>query len=296
MYDLIIIGMGISGISAAIYAKRGGLNVLIIENNTPGGLINKINKIENYPGFQSISGPDLAFNLFTTINELKIPYKLEEVTDVTLAEIKQVKTTQQTYKCHNLLIASGRHFKKLGLEREEEFLGRGISTCALCDGALYKNSDIAVVGGGSSALSEALYLANIVNKVYLIHRREEFRGEETLVEQVKQKANIEVILNNEVTKLKIEDDKLTGVILKDNQEINIKGLFIYIGFIPNTQFLANTSLKMANGYILVDDNQQTNIKGVYASGDVTQKEIYQIINAASEGAIAAINIINNNSQ
>lgn len=290
MYDLIIIGMGISGVSASIYAHRAGMKVLLLEGSAPGGTINKISKIENYPGILSISGPDLAFNLFDEINKMEIEYKLEKVTNVSLDETKKVETSNNTYEAKNLLIASGRRPKMLGLENEEKFLGKGISTCALCDGALYKNSDIAVVGGGSSALSEALYLSNIANKVYLIHRRDEFRGEETLVEEIKQKNNIELILNNEVTKLKIEDDKLIGIILKDNRTINIKGLFTYIGFIPNTDFLKNTNINMENDYILVDNHQETNIKGVYASGDVTKKEIYQIINAASEGAEAVINM------
>ena len=288
MYDLIIIGMGISGISASIYAKRAGMNVLLLEGSAPGGTINKISNIENYPGFASISGPDLAYNLFQEVNKMNIEYKLEKVTDVILDNMKTVKTTSNVYEAKYLLIATGRRPKLLGLKDEEKFLGRGISTCALCDGALYKNSDVAVIGGGSSALSEALYLANIVNKVYLIHRRDEFRGEDTLIKEVKEKENIELILNNEVKDLKIEDDTLKGIILKDGKEIKVKGVFLYIGFIPNTDFLKNSEIKMEDGYILVDEHHETNIKGVYASGDVTKKEIYQIINAASEGAESVV--------
>ena len=288
MYDLIIIGMGISGISASIYAKRAGMKVLLLEGSAPGGTVNQISEIENYPGINRISGPDFAYNLFEEVNKLGIEYKLEKVTDVIIDDSKKVKTTKNVYEAKNLLIASGRRPKRLGLEREEEFLGKGISTCALCDGALYKNSDIAVIGGGSSALSEALYLSNIVNKIYLIHRREEFRGEEILIEEIKKRKNIELILKNEVTKLKIEDDTLKGIILKDGKEIDVKGIFIYVGFIPNTDFLKNTEIKMEDGYILVNENHETNIKGVYASGDVTKKDIYQIVNAASEGAEAVV--------
>ena len=288
MYDLIIIGMGISGISASIYAKRAGMNVLLLEGSAPGGTVNQISEIENYPGINRISGPDFAYNLFEEVNKLGIEYKLEKVTDVIIDDSKKVKTTKNVYEAKNLLIASGRRPKRLGLEREEEFLGKGISTCALCDGALYKNSDVAVIGGGSSALSEALYLSNIVNKIYLIHRREEFRGEDILIEEVKKRKNIELILKNEVTKLKIEDDTLKGIILKDGKEIDVKGIFIYVGFIPNTDFLKNTDIKMEDGYILVNENHETNIKGVYASGDVTKKDIYQIVNAASEGAEAVV--------
>lgn len=289
MYDLIIIGMGISGISASIYAHRAGLKVLLLEGSAPGGTINSISEIENYPGVSKISGPDLAYNLFDEVNKMGIEYKLEKVTDVILEEeSKKVKTTNNVYETKYLLIASGRRPKMLGLKNEERFLGKGISTCALCDGALYKNSDIAVIGGGSSALSEALYLANMVNKIYLIHRRDEFRGEDTLIKEVEQKDNIELILNNEVKELKIEEDTLKGIILKDDKELEVKGIFIYIGFTPNTDFLKNTGIKMEEGYILVNNHHETNIKGVYATGDVVKKEIYQIINAASEGAEAVI--------
>ena len=288
MYDLIIIGMGVSGISASIYAHRAGLKVLLLEGSAPGGTINSISEIENYPGISKISGPDLAYNLFEEVNILGIEYKLEKVTDVILEDIKRVKTTNNVYEAKYLLIASGRRPKMLGLKNEEKFFGKGISTCALCDGALYKNSDVAVIGGGSSALSEALYLSNIVNKVYLIHRRDEFRGEDTLIREVKEKGNIELILNNEAQELVIEDNVLKGIMLKDGKKIDIKGIFIYVGFIPNTDFLESTDIKREDGYILVDEHHETNIKGVYASGDVLKKEIYQIINAASEVAEAEI--------
>ena len=222
------------------------------------------------------------------MNILSIEYKLEKVTDVILEDIKRVKTTNNVYEAKYLLIASGRRPKMLGLKNEEKFFFFFFSTCALCDGALYKNSDVAVIGGGSSALSEALYLSNIVNKVYLIHRRDEFRGEDTLIREVKEKGNIELILNNEAQELVIEDNVLKGIMLKDGKKIDIKGIFIYVGFIPNTDFLESTDIKREDGYILVDEHHETNIKGVYASGDVLKKEIYQIINAASEGAEAVI--------
>lgn len=291
MYDLIIIGMGVSGISAAIYAKRAGLKILILDGSTPGGTLNIIPNIENYPGIKSISGPDLAFNLYNEVIDLNIEHKLEQVTDVILDDIKTVKTKDNAYQSKYLLIASGRKPRMLGLKDEEKYLGHGISTCALCDGSFFKGEDVAVVGGGSSALSEAIYLSHIVNKVYLIHRREEFRAENTLIEQIKEISNIELILNNEVEELITKDDKLVGLKLTD-RNISIKAMFIYIGFLPNTDFIKNTDIKLENGYILTDVNGETNIRGVYASGDVIKKEIYQIINAASEGAIASINISN----
>ncbi len=292
MYDLIIIGMGVSGISGAIYAKRAGLKVLLLDHSAPGGTLNIIPEIENYPGIDNISGPDLAMNLFNTVNKLGIEYKLEEVTDVILDNIKTVKTKDNAYQSKYILIASGRKPKMLGLKDEDKYIGNGISTCALCDGAFFKGKEVAVIGGGSSAVSEALYLSKIVKKVYLIHRREEFRAENTLIDKLKQIKNIELILNNEVTSLITDNNQLIGLKLKDHN-INISGMFLYIGFIPNTDFLHNTALKLENGYIIVDSNGETNIEGVYAAGDVTKKEIYQIINAASEGALAAINISKN---
>ncbi len=292
MYDLIIIGMGISGISAGIYAKKAGLKVLMLESSSPGGTINQIPHIENYPGFPSITGPDLAMNLFNTVNDLQIEYKLEKVTDVILEEIKTVKTTNNAYQSKYLLIASGRKPRLLPLKNIEKFLGKGISTCALCDGAFYKNQDVAVIGGGDSALSESLYLAKIVKTVYLIHRRKEFRGIEELIKKVKNTSNIKIIYDNEVTALITKKDKLTGLKLKD-QDLMVSGVFIYIGSDPNTDFLHNTSLKMENGYLIVNNQYETNIPGVYATGDVIKKDIYQLITAASEGATAAINISEN---
>jgi len=292
MYDLIIIGMGISGISAAIYAKRANLKVLMIEGSAPGGTLNKITNVENYPGISSVSGPDFAFNLFTKVQELEIEYKIEEVTDI-ITDTKTIKTKNNVYQAKNILIATGRRPKLLGLDKEETLLGKGISTCALCDGALYKNKEVAVIGGGSSALAESIHLSKLVKKVYLIHRREEFRGEDTLVEEVKNTNNIELILNNEIKELKEENDILSGLILKDGQELNVSALFIYIGFIPNTSFIENSDIKLDKGYIIVDKDGATNISGIYASGDVTKKDTYQLINAASEGALASIKISEN---
>lgn len=292
MYDVIIIGMGISGVSSAIYLKRAGKNVLMLEGSAPGGIINNIVSIENYPGIKSISGPDFAYNLFEEINELGIEYKLEKVTDVIFDSIKIVKTGSGVYQAKYVVIATGRKPRMLGLRNEEKFLGRGISTCALCDGALYKDKSVAVIGGGSSALSEAIYLSNIVDKVYLIHRRDEFRGEEILSEEVRNNSKIELILNDEVVDIISEDEEFRGIKLKSGKELPVSCMFIYIGFLPNTIFLNNTDIKMENGYILVDQNYETNIPGVYACGDVIKKDIYQIVTAASEGASVGVNISN----
>lgn len=289
MYDSIIIGMGVAGISAAIYAQRSGNNVLMLEKMRPGGIINTIDKIENYPGFKSISGPDLAFQLFEQINSLKVPYKMEEVINITLdGDVKIVKTNESEYRAQNVLIATGRSPILLGLPNEEKLIGKGISTCALCDGYLYKGKEIAVVGGGNSALQEALYLANIVDKIYLIHRRDEFRGDNTLVEQIKQTKNIEILYNSQVTELKEKNNELHSIVINNEKEIPVSAMFVYIGYAPKTEFVSSLGITNPAGYIEVDDNYETKVPGIYGAGDIIVKKVYQIVTAASEGATAAI--------
>lgn len=292
MYDLIIIGMGISGISAGIYAKNGGLNVLLLEENTPGGLLNKINEITNYPGFSKINGTDLALNLFNTIIDMKIPYKITKVINISLDnEIKIVKTENEEFKSKNVIIATGRKNRLLDLENETKLLGKGISTCAICDGNLYKDKVIAVVGGGNTALEETLYLSNLASKIYLIHRRDTFRGEVSLVEKVKSRDNIEVVYNSNVTKLNEENNILKSIIINNNQELLINGLFIFIGFVPNNNFVSNLDILDNDGYIVVNNNFETKIKGIYAIGDCIKKDVYQLVTSASDGVMASLDII-----
>lgn len=293
-YDVIIIGMGIAGISAAIYAKNSNLNVLLIEKETPGGLLNKINTINNYPGYSKIIGPDLALNLFQSVLDLQIPYKITEVNNIVVeGNKKRVETTSGNFEANYIILATGRKNRKLGLENEEKLLGRGVSTCALCDGNLYKGKEVAVVGGGNSALEEALYLANIVKKVYLIHRRDSFRAEESLERQVKNKENIEIIYNSNVTSIIEEENKVKEIVINEERHIEIAALFTYVGFIPNHDFIENLKITTPEGYIEVDKNQETKIKGIYAVGDCTKKEIYQLITAANDGVVAALHIIKN---
>lgn len=291
MYDLIIIGMGISGISAAIYAKNSGLNVLLLDKDTPGGLLNKINKINNYPGYWEVTGPDLSFALFESVNKLNIPYKIAEVTSLEVKENKKiVNTTLDTFESDFVIIASGRKNRKLGLNNEEKLLGRGISTCALCDGALYKNKEVAVVGGGNSALEEAIYLAGIVKKVYLIHRRDTFRADVSLVKQVKAQKNIEILYNCEVTSIVEEENKLKEIMVNKEKYLEVSALFTYVGFEPNNDFLSTLDIVDESGYIEVNKKYETKIKGIYAVGDCIKKDIYQLITAANDGAVAALNI------
>lgn len=290
MYDIIIIGMGISGITAGIYAKRSNKKVLIIDKGMPGGILNNIDKISNYPGLIDISGPDFAVNLLEQVNSLDIPFVLEEVISLELdKDIKIVKTTNQEYKAKKIILAMGRKPKFLGLDNEQELLGHGLSTCAMCDGAFFKDKTIAVVGTGNSALQEALYLANIVDKIYLINRRDGFRGEEMLVENIKDNPKIEVIYNANIKELEEKNGRLSGILLDNNDILDVSGLFIYIGYTPATEIVPNEILD-EEGYVKVDEKFASSIKGVYAIGDCIKKDVYQLVTATSDGARVIYNM------
>ena len=258
----------------------------------PGGLLNNIETIDNYPGYASISGPDLAMNLFNQLNNLNVEMKYEEVTNIEVQdEIKKIKTTSNEYETKRVLIATGRSQRTLGLPNEKELLGKGISTCALCDGNFFKDKEVVVVGGGNSALQESLYLSRLVKKIYLVHRRNEFTAQQETVDKINNTANIEILFNKSIKEILKENDRLSGVILNDDTKLDVEGLFIYIGFTPKAEFIKELNITNEAGYILVNDKMETRIKGVYAAGDIISKQVYQLVTGASEGAIAAVNII-----
>lgn len=291
MYDVIIVGMGIGGITAGIYAKRANLNVLLIDKSAPGGLLNNIDLISNYPGFIDIKGPDLALKLFEQVKSIEIPYKLEEVIKIKVNEdIKEVITNSNTYQTKNIIIATGTNPKYLGLDNEKELLGRGLSTCALCDGTFYKDKVIAVVGNGNSALQESLYLAKLAKKVYLLNRKDSFKGEEYLQDKVKNKENIEIKYNVSITKYNEVNNKIESILLSNNEKIKVSGVFIYVGYKANSELVNGLDIINADGRIMVDNNCETKIKGLYAVGDVNDKGIYQLITASNDGVIAIANI------
>ena len=214
-YDLVIIGGGIAGISAAIYAKRSNLNVMIIEKETPGGQVNKTATIENYPGFTKIEGPELAFKLFEQLQQLKVEYKALEVKGIIdNGDYKTIITNKDSYQTKTVIIATGRVPRKLGKENEDKLYGRGISFCSICDGNLYKNKHIAVIGGGNSAIEESLYLSGLASKLTLIHRNEKLRADETLINELKKKNNVEILYNTEVEKFNEKDNVLDSVKLQ----------------------------------------------------------------------------------
>lgn len=291
IYDSIIIGAGISGMTAAIYLKRYNLNVLIIEKEIPGGQIAKASLIENYPGIKKTDGITLSTNLLEQIESLNLKINYEEVKEIKEENnIKIVKTNNNEYKTKSIIIATGRRPKSLNIG-EEKYIGKGLSYCATCDGMFYKDKEVIIVGGGNSALEESLYLSDICKKVTILNRSDKLKADNILIHKVQERKNIEIIYKEEIKEIKEENDKIIGIITKNNNELSCEGIFVYIGLIPNTNFIKE--INMENGYILINNNQETNIKGIYAIGDVTKKSLYQLITAASDGAIAANHIKNN---
>ena len=290
VYDVIVIGAGIAGISAAVYLKRADLDILVIDKGDIGGLLNTINTVDNYPGYAHIEGPALATKLANQMEKLKITPVLEEVKEIrVLKEVKKVITNNEEYYTNYVIIATGRSQKTLGLDKETELIGKGISSCALSDANDFAKEDIAVVGGGNSALEEALYMSKIVNKIYLIHRKDTFNAEEVLVDKIKRKRNIEIIYNNGVKKLKATNNHLSGVVLNDDRELEVKGLFLYIGFTP--KFIDKLGITDEQGYILTNNNFMSSVDGIYGAGDIVKKSYYQLITAANDGVVAALDII-----
>lgn len=296
MIDVIVIGAGPAGITAGIYLKRAGLDVLLIEKSAPGGKVNLTSSVENYPGFDLISGPDLAFKFYEHALQQKISIKSANVVSVNQIEnnLFEVTTSKEVLQCRALIIATGTSEKKLEIKGSDKFEHKGISYCAVCDGPFFKGKRAVVIGGGESALKEALYLSSICSEVTLVHRREEFRASEELVSKIKNsniklalnKIPVEVTGNNGVESLIIED-----TIDHHNETIATDCIFPYLGLLANTSFLSNLDIVTNNGFVVVDNQGQSNIQGLYAVGDVVDKKLRQIVTAASDGAIAAQNAI-----
>lgn len=290
--DLIIIGAGPSGVSAAIYAKRANLDFIIFEKFAVGGQVINAFEIENYPGFNKIFGSDLAINFMNNLTALNVEVKYEEVVSLEKKEdIFILKTSlDNVYYAKNVILALGSNPRKLNLPNEDQFTGRGISYCAMCDGNFYKDKEILVYGGGNSAISEALFLTNIVKKLTIVSRSN-LRADKSLVEELSSKQNVDILENKLVDSLIIDNNEIKGVKLKDkfNNEItslNIEGIFVYIGAIPSTSFLTNLGILNKEGYIEVNNHFETKINNLYAIGDVINKDLRQIVTATNDGAFA----------
>lgn len=287
-FDIIIIGGGPAGLSAAIYAGRGNRKVAILDSALVGGQPNYYLDIVNYPGY--ISGSSASLVSHMTMQAEKFGAKLFQyvnINRVTLkGYLKEVVTDEDTFIAPVIIIATGAHPKFLDVPEEEKFRFKGVSYCAVCDGGFYKGKNVAVIGGGNSALEEALYLSHIANKVYLIHRRDEFRADRAIQKQLMYASNIETIMNTTVQHI-IGEEKVTGLMLSNGYSIGVSGVFPYIGSVPNSDLFIDALETDKNGFILVNNEQQTSLEGVYAAGDVTNSNLKQVITAVADGAKAA---------
>jgi thioredoxin reductase (NADPH) len=291
MFDIIIIGAGPAGMSAAIYARRAKKSVLVIEALSYGGQIVNTLDIENYPAEAHISGYDLATKMYNQAKELGAEFIFEKAFEITNnKDYKEVRTNNNKYQGKSIIIATGAKNRHLGLDHEDEYIGKGISYCATCDGNFYKKKDVAVIGGGNTALEDALYLSNIANKVYLLHRRDTFRASEKEIELVKNNSNIEILYNTEVIEF-IGDNHLEKIkILKNEEEVEeleISGIFIAVGQTPSNEVFRGLIDINDNGYIIAGENCHTNIEGIFVAGENREKKLRQIVTATSDGAIAA---------
>lgn len=294
MYDCIIIGAGPAGLTAAIYLLRENKKIKIIEKETIGGKITSSARVDNYPGFKSISGSELADKLFEQVTNLGGEIDIEEFQKINNDKIKEVITDEGTYQTKSIIIATGTYFNTLKIADEDKFLGNGISFCTVCDGAFYKDKVVAVVGGGNTAIINAIYLSTLAKKVYLIVREDTIRGEKVNIDELLTKENIEIIYNSEVTKY-LGDTSIKGIVIKnkDNtKELAVDGIFLAIGQVPETKKVNNLLNLDKYNYIEAKEDCQTNIAGIFAAGDVRSKKVRQLTTATNDGTIAALNVIN----
>ncbi len=292
-YDIAIIGGGPGGLSAAIYASRGGLDTVVFEKGLVGGQIVLTADIENYPGFEeNLSGFDIADKMKKQANNFGTEFKMEEVLEVKpKGKIKSVVTNSKEYKVRSIIIATGANPRKLGVEGEARLTGKGVSYCATCDGALYRDKIVAVVGGGDSAVEEALFLTRFARKVYIIHRRDKLRAIKLVRERAFRNEKIEIVWNSIVKEIEgkdfVENLKLHNKEDDRDFDLTIDGVFMYVGIIPNNKLVKEFVELDEQGFIQTDASMSTNIPGLYAVGDINQKVLRQVVTAASDGATAA---------
>jgi len=297
-YELVIIGGGPAGLTAGLYAARGGLNVILIEKIVPGGQVIITDWIENYPGFpEGISGPDLVQKMTEQVKQFDLNIENNEVVSVDFSElVKKITLNDKTITSHTIIIATGASPKKLGVPGEDIFYGRGISSCATCDGPFFKDGMVAAVGGGDTAVQESLFLTKFVRKVYLIHRRDKLRAAAILQKRALANEKIEMIWDSVLTDISgltnVENITVQNVKTGDKTQLSVDGCFIWVGTIPNTQFLADSVKLDEHGFIIAGLDAETSVPGVFAAGDVRNTPLRQIATAVGDGAIAAISAEN----
>ena len=291
MYDIIIIGGGPAGLTAALYACRANKKTLVIEKETFGGQITFSPKVENIPGFISLTGNEFAEKLVEHVLEQGADVESCEAIEIRDGEIKTVVTDDGEYQGKSVIIATGAKHRMLGIDGEERFVGEGISFCAVCDGAFYKNKTVAVVGGGNSALQEAILLSDTAKKVFVVQNLDFFTGEKKLAEQLEKLENVEIILGVTVDSF-VGDNELEGIVIKNSagetRKLELDGLFVAIGLIPQNEAFKNVVKLDVRGYVEVDESCETETKGIFVAGDCRTKKIRQVTTAAADGAIAAL--------
>lgn len=294
MYDIIVIGSGCAGCTAAIYAGRAGYKTLVLTGGQPGGQLTTTTMLENFPGFpEGIMGPEFCSNMEKQAQRFGAEFKSETVESVSTGETHQVTTSKQTCDARALIIATGSSPRKLNVTGEDEFYGRGVSTCATCDGFFFKDRQVGIVGGGDSAMEEALYLSNITKKVYVIHRRDALRASRIMQDRALENEKIEILWSRVVEeisgdKLGVNSLKLKSTTDESTEDLAVDGLFVAIGHVPNSSIFKGMVEMDENGYIIADDNTHTNVAGVFAAGDVVDHRFRQAVTAAGTGCRAAI--------
>ena len=296
LYDVLIIGTGPAGITAGIYAKRANLKVAMFERDTPGGQLSKYNEIENYTGAKKVAGYELATMMIDHAYDLGIEVIYDEVTEVKLeGSIKKVITPNESYEAKTVIVATGNVPRRLGVENEDALAMNGISWCAICDGPLYKERKLVVIGGGNSAVEEAAYLATLATHVTVVQNLDFLTADPKAQDILKSMPNVDFRFGSVVTKFEMENNTLTGVTIKNNkgetETISAEGVFEYVGLIPVTTFVKDLGITNQWGYIVANEKMETAIPGIYAAGDVIVKQIRQVITAAADGAIAAQNAL-----
>ena len=293
IYDVVIIGAGPAGMTAAVYTSRGNLSTLMIERGIPGGQMANTEEVENYPGFEHILGPELSTKMFDHAKKFGAEYAYGDVQEIIDGEaFKTIKAGGKEYKARTIILTTGAEYKKMGIPGETELGGRGVSYCAVCDGAFFRNKELVVVGGGDSAVEEGVYLTRFASKVTIVHRRDELRAQKILQDRAFANEKIEFIWNHTVKSINDENGKVGSVTLASTvddseQEFKADGVFIYIGMLPLTKPFVNLGILNENGYILTNEHMETKIPGIFAAGDVREKTLRQIVTATGDGSIAA---------
>ncbi|MDN5013413.1 thioredoxin-disulfide reductase [Streptococcus sp. SN3] len=293
MYDTIIIGAGPAGMTAALYAARSNLKVALLERGIPGGQMNNTADIENYPGYANISGPELAEKMFEPLENLGVEHLfglVEKIED--RGDFKEIITEDERFEAKTVIIASGANHRHLGVPGEEDYNSRGVSYCAVCDGAFFRDEDLLVVGGGDSAVEEAIFLTRFAKSVTIVHRRDELRAQKVLQDRAFANEKIRFVWDSVVESIHGDERKVTGVTFKNVKtgelsQAEFGGIFIYVGLDPVSEFAADLGITDEAGWILTDHQMKTSVAGIYAVGDVRQKDLRQITTAVGDGAIAS---------